>query len=141
MSKKANDKETGTDVTTTAPVNYLFPTDGTDVYPAGSSWTFFVPPGWLFAGTVIGSMGSGQDTILVLKDAVYLESVAQGKTNIGDLAMAMTTSEQLEICTQSYQLPDGFRIRADAILVASPHKISVRGLAYRKSIGALKGAK
>ena len=138
MSKKVIDQEIATDVTTP---EYHLPTEASpDVYPVGSTWTFFVPPGWLFAGTVVGFVGDGQ-AIIVFKDAVYLESVAQGKTNIGDLAMAMTTSEQLEICTQSYQLPDGFRIRADAILVASPHRISVRGLAYRKSIGALKGAR
>jgi hypothetical protein len=106
-------------------------------YALGTHWVWFIPPGWLLGGTIV----SASDKVVVLKDACYLESVSQGKSNIGDVAMAKSQAEQMAACTSSYQLPDGFRVRVDAMFLAAPANVSLRGLATRNSMAALKGSR
>jgi hypothetical protein len=72
----------------------------------GETYVFFIPPGWLIAGTVTGFADDGTLTHIRVKDAVFLEGVHPGKCTISDLPKATTPEEQRAVVRVSWPLPD-----------------------------------
>jgi hypothetical protein len=103
----------------------------------GSHWIFFIPPGWLIGATVT----EVTPTEVVLSDVAWLEAAGDGKTNIGDVPMATTAAAQLKACARSHQLPDGTRMRREALLMCVPAAMSLKALARRNAAEAIKGTK
>jgi len=99
-------------------------------------WTIFLPPGWIVSGTV---QGVYEDHI-TLMDCVYIETVHQGKSSIGDASFAKTPAELNQVVSSSYPLPDGTIMVKSAILMATPAQCSFRSLARAREAEAVKKA-
>lgn len=102
----------------------------------GTTWLFFVPPGWILGGTIRTIEGD----YLVLDDAVYLESVASGHALLSSIPKASNPSDLKKICPMAWGLPNGYLIRHEAILHAAPCNLSLRALAGAEAAAAIEGA-
>lgn len=93
----------------------------------GTSWLFSVAPGWILGGTI----SDVHEDRLVVKDSVWLQTVASGSScfdaTLGKVGTAWPVS-------------DGFTIFRAAILMVVPSK-SFRTHARQRETGAVKNAK
>jgi hypothetical protein len=105
-------------------------------YNEGETYVFFIPPSWLLGGT-IATTGNGN---IVLKDCAYLESVGTDSM-IGGVAMATTPKRMNEVCTRAWPIPDGTKIREEAILIATPCMRDLKPLARAQDAEAIKKSK
>ena len=87
------------------------------MYEIGKTYIFSVPPGWLLGGTVADLTVEGE---IVLKDAIWIEGINNGQSALGSVAFAATAKELNAAVATSHPLPDGFVIRREAALMASP---------------------
>ena len=97
----------------------------------GETYIFFVPPGWLIAGTVDSIIGAGPLENVVLRDAVYLEGVNPGKCMISDLPAATTPEQQRAVVRVSWPLPRT-NLLASQISMAFRCNLSMVGLLEAK---------
>lgn len=105
-------------------------------FEAETHFTIFLPPGWIISGTIDRVWKNH----VALRDAVYIETVHQGKSSIGDASFAKSASELQQVVSSSYPLPDGTIMRSDAILMATPAQSSFRSLARQREAEAVKKA-
>lgn len=105
-------------------------------YDVGTTWVFFVPPGWLVGGTVIAH----DDGDLVLAGVVYFEGAVQGYSVIGDVGKGTTPDQQRQACGSHWGLPDTTRIRRDAILMGVPCKYNLLALSRDQAAREVEGA-
>jgi hypothetical protein len=102
----------------------------------GSTWLFFVPPGWIVGGTVDSIDGD----VLHLYDAVHLEGVASGHSLMSSISTCTVPKKLAEICPTAWGYPHGFQILLSAALMRVPCRISLRQLALARDAAALAGA-
>lgn len=90
----------------------------------------FVPPSWMLAGTVAEETA----TELVLRDAVYVESTASNES-------VWAAARDPRLVGTTWPLPDGTRVRRDAILILAPAAGSFRPAAKAAQTKAIKETK
>lgn len=105
-------------------------------YPNGTTLIMFVPPGWIIGGTIVNQ----DNECLEMKDIVYIESVANSFSSIGDIAMAKTAAELKKIVSQSYPIPNGTKFRKETLLIQVPCVRDLTPLARQKDGETVKKA-
>jgi hypothetical protein len=105
-------------------------------YEVGSTFVFNIPPGWILGGTI---QESTKDEIVV-KDAVYIEGIADGHSALGSVPSANTPKELKAIVTRSYPSRDGMRFRRDAVLISVPCARDLTPLSRAEDASAIKKA-
>lgn len=102
--------------------------------PIGSSYVFFVQPGWLLMGTV----AELTDTHVALRDAVYLDGVTSGSSNVSHVPLAETAEALRRAVSRSFPLPDGTTLSREGILIRFPAKLDATPLIDGASREALR---
>ena len=82
----------------------------------GKSYVFFVPPGWLWVGTVVAQ---GDDSI-VLDSVTSTESCQSGTSIMSHLTTARTAKSALAVVRTGWPMPDGVILRRDGARWACP---------------------
>ena len=100
------------------------------------TWLFFVPPGWLIGGTIVELT----DTVVVLKNGVYLEMAASGHALFASVPRATTAKALKAACTTSWGLPEKFIVRREAIFLAGKCQLSLAALAGAEAEKAIRDA-
>lgn len=91
--------------------------DKKNMFEKDSHYVMFIPPSWIVCGTV-DEVG---DDHLLLKDAVWNETVKEG-AGVFDLCHKLDTSER------AWPLPDGTVVSKRDVLMAAPAENSFRPL-------------
>jgi hypothetical protein len=102
----------------------------------GQTFVFYVPPGWLLAGTI----AEFDDQEVALTDIVYLETTAQGTSPVSDLPMAKNDRQVKASSGTTWPMPNGTVVRREAMLFRTPCAHNVKILARAKDADAIKGA-
>jgi hypothetical protein len=92
-------------------------------YEVGTTWVMFVAPGWIIGGTVTEDLGDE----IVLKDALYFESVGRGRSAF-EIATADNMTQQLTVSKSRYPFIDGHRVSKAMIGMSSPCASDFRDL-------------
>lgn len=111
----------------------------TNNFKKGQHYVFFVPPGWILGGTIRNVFPETGE--IELQDAVYMEGVNQGKSSIGDVALSKDAKEMTNVITSCYPIPDGTRLRAEALLITVPCLRDLTPLSRKREADAVKGAR
>jgi len=101
----------------------------------GKHYVLFIPPGWLLGATV----ADVSDGIVTLRDAIYIEGIAQ--ESVFAAAAAKNAKIRAGVIRQSWPIPDGTRVRADAILIATPAVCSFSAEARATEAAAIKSTR
>jgi hypothetical protein len=100
-------------------------------FKIGSSYCFFIPPGWI----IVGCVQRVTEKAVFLEHGFHLENVAD---NVSALAIGLTPDVSKAV-TKSYPLPPGGRLDINGILIAVPCEMDITKLSYAHIANAIKG--
>jgi len=106
-------------------------------FEIGKTYVFFVPPGWILAGTV----GRITPTHVILSVGTYIEISEQGVSPIADLTRATTTAQVNKIVKQSYQLGENTALLLEGILISTLCASDLSSLTRSADAATIRGAK
>jgi hypothetical protein len=102
----------------------------------GKTYIFNIPPSWIVGGTVVDQ----DDTHVYLTDGIYVESIGDGYSALGSIAMASDSKGLKDAVTKSYPLKDGTAFRRDALLIHVECNRDLQPLSRSEEAKAIKRA-